>query len=76
MKKTELNGHEWLQKEHKEFVEKKDNGVYDLMCGCKILVQDQTVFTLRVCLMHSNEKNNRTFMNMARTKTGKGTNLK
>lgn len=76
MKKKELNGFTWLEKDHREFIEKKGNGVFDFDCGCKVLVQDQTVFTLKVCLIHSNEKSNRTFMNMARVKTGKGTWIK
>ncbi len=76
MKKKELNGYEWLEKDFEEFKEKEGNGVYDLVCGCKILVQEQSVFTLKICDFHASEKSNKPFMNMARVKTGKGTWIK
>ncbi len=52
------------------------NEKFDIECGCKILVQGQTVFVLKVCDTHAREKNNKIFMYMARMKTKKGTWIK
>lgn len=57
-------------------MEQEINEKFDIECGCKILVQGQIVFILKVCDTHAREKNNKIFMNMGRMKTGKGTNLK
>ena len=55
---------------------KEINEKFDVECGCKILVQGQTVFVLKVCDTHAHEKNNKIFMGMGRIKTGKGTWIK